>query len=87
MNCKPGDMAIVVQGMNIGVIVEIICVSHNYGWPHRRLHSAWPARGCSGRLSANGAMSSNQEARLHPIARLRFSDGGVIMNAVAGVNC
>ena len=45
MNCKPGDMAVVVRGNNQGLIVEIAGVSDTYGPPFWRVHLAWPARG------------------------------------------
>ena len=45
MNCKPGDMAVVVRGPNQGLIVEVVEVSESYGPPHWRVHTAWPARG------------------------------------------
>lgn len=68
MNCKPGDMAIVVQGTNIGVIVEVICVSHYYGWPYWRVHTAWPTRA----WNPDGSpviitISSIHDARLRPL--------------------
>lgn len=35
MNCKPGDMAVVVSGGNEGLIVEVLRVSDYYGvWTH-----------------------------------------------------
>lgn len=94
MNCKPGDMAIVVQGTNIGVIVEVISVSHYCGRSYWRVHSAWPTRGWfrpvvrewRNVIESARALASDLAGR-HSVARLRFTEGGVIMNAVAGVNC
>lgn len=66
MNCEPGDIAIVVQGTNIGVIVEVICVSNYYGWPYWRVH--WPARGWfPDGSSAIVTISSIHDARLRPM--------------------
>jgi hypothetical protein len=68
MNCKPGDMAIVVQGTNIGVIVEVISVSDYYGWPYWRVHTAWPTRAWYPDGSpVMVTIASIHDARLQPI--------------------
>lgn len=68
LNCKPGDMAIVVQGTNMGVIVEVLAVSDYYGWPHWRVRTAWPTRAWyPDGTPVIVTISSIHDARLRPI--------------------
>lgn len=68
MNCRPGDMAVIVRGTNLGVFVEVLCVSQHYGWPYWRVRSAWPVRRWFPDGSSEiGTISSIHDARLRPI--------------------
>ncbi len=68
MNCKPGDMAVVVAGRNLGLIVTIEGVSETYGMPYWRVRTAWLARG----INPDGTsqlvrIGSIHDARMRPI--------------------
>ncbi len=68
MNCKPGDMAVVVKGGNEGLIVEVLGVSDYYGWPHWRVRTAWLARGTMPEGTVHWVrVGSIHDARLRPI--------------------
>lgn len=61
-------MAIIVQGTNLGVIVEVIRVSDYYGWPYWRVRAAWPTLAWYPDGSPTIAtISSIHDARLRPI--------------------
>lgn len=68
MNCKPGDMAVVVKDRNIGLIVEVICTSETYGAPFWQVRPAWPAPGVfpDGKVKLV-RVGSIHDARLRPI--------------------
>lgn len=68
MNCKPGDMAVVVKGRNIGLIVAVVCTSETYGTPFWQVRPAWPAPGVlpDGKVELV-RIGSIHDARLRPI--------------------
>ena len=72
MNCKPGDMAVVVRGQNQGLIVEIVGVSQTYGPPFWRVHSAWPARA----TFPEGTVAFVQTASIHDSRMQPIRPGG-----------
>lgn len=68
MNCKPGDMAVVVHGDNVGLIVEIVCASEYYGPPYWQVRSPWPVRAAnSDGTVVRTQIGSIHDARMRPI--------------------
>ncbi len=68
MNCKPGDMAVVVHGDNIGLIVEIVCFSEYYGSPYWQVRSPWPVKATNpDGTVVRTKIGSIHDARMRPI--------------------
>jgi hypothetical protein len=68
VNCKPGDMAVVVSGGHEGLIVEVLRVSDYYGAPHWRVHTAWLVRGTNPDGTTEMIrIGSIHDSRLRPI--------------------
>lgn len=68
MNCKPRDMAVVVHGDNVGLIVEIVCVSEYYGPPYWQVRSPWPVRATNpDGTVVRTKIGSIHDARMRPI--------------------
>jgi hypothetical protein len=68
MNCRPGDMAVVVSGRNLGLVVEIVCVSQTYGPPHWCVKTGRTVIGINpDHTLAFTKVGSIHDARLRPI--------------------
>jgi hypothetical protein len=68
MNCCPGDMAIVVGGRNIGLVVEVICPSQTYGPPYWCVTTSRSVMGINPDHSVIWTrQGSIHDARLRPI--------------------
>lgn len=65
MNCKPGDLAVIVRGENIGVMVDVI-------GPHDLFDGAWRVRVhadamCDLGLVKKGEVTGCMDSKLRPI--------------------